>query len=187
LGISVLCRAYIFTNDEKYISAAKNAIIPFQYDVMDGGLVNYFQDIVIFEEYPSKKVNAVLHGFVFALLGIYDLSLITQSSKKYKLFESGVLSVKELLKYFDLGYWSQYNLYQYSVEFPAFYKYHILHSEQLKVWYYLTQDRGFFLYGKKWKAFSNNLRTKNKVLIKKALLSITHTEQVKTCFRSLKK
>ncbi len=182
VGISVLCRAFKINKKEIYISAAENALIPFQYGVVEGGLLNHFEDILIFEEYPSKRANATLNGFIFALLGINDLYLINHNNFAKELFKSGIESLKKLIEYFDMGYWSQYNLYNFPSEYPASYHYHILHIEQMKVLYFLTQDNVFLDYYWRWKSYSNNFHKKNKALIRRIMIDIKLRFQLKILY-----
>lgn len=173
-AISVLCRAYEFSKDDIYLSAARRAIEPFYYNVSEGGLVNHFKDIMIFEEYPSEKVNAVLNGFVFAILGIYDLHFITQDKAEKELYNSAISSIKKILKYYDIGYWSQYNLFNFPSEFPASYGYHILHTEQMLVLYTLTEDRLFLEFYEKWKSYENDFLARSKALTRRVLCEINY-------------
>lgn len=166
--VSVLTRAYILTKDESLLQLCEDAIQPFTKDVKDGGLVNYFNLVPVYEEYPSKfKTVAVLNGFMFSLFGLYDLYLINQNKNAEKLFHQGIESIKKLLPYYDTNYWARYYLFDYPKEYVASYTYISLMYEQLKVLYLLTGDEIFNTYSKKWKSYTENKFYKVRALLKK--------------------
>ena len=73
-GISVLCRAYAATGNRAYFDAALRALAPFAVNASEGGVRNYvFGHFVWYEEYPTSKGTFVLNGFIYALVGLYDL------------------------------------------------------------------------------------------------------------------
>lgn len=171
-GISVLSRAYHLTKKEEYLSTCLNAIMPLHYNVSEGGLINYFQNELIFEEYPTSRTNAVLNGHIFALFGIYDLYLISRNESVKELFDKGVAALKNLVKYFDLGYWSRYSLYDYPLKNPANYSYHILHTEQMKALYFITQDTFFLKISQQWKLYSAGFSKRSMAVIKKVIFEM---------------
>lgn len=170
--ISVLTRAYKITKDRKYLNVAEKTLNLFEISVQDGGLVNYFKDIPIYEEYPSKiKTVGVLNGFIFSLFGLFDLYMVNNNQRAKYLFDKGINSLKELLPYFDMNYWSQYYLFDYPTFYPATYTYHCLGFEQLKVLSILTNEQIFNEYYKKWYSQSLNNINKTRVLLNKIFIS----------------
>ncbi len=166
--MSVLTRAYLLTKDYTYLGLAEDAIKPFSLEVKDGGLINYFNGIPVYEEYPSKyKTVAVLNGLIFSLLGLYDLYLVNANKNVYSLFIQGVDSVKKLLPFYDTGYWARYYLFDYPKEYVASFTYISLMYEQLKVLYFLTDDETFLNYSEKWKSYTENNLFKVRALFKK--------------------
>lgn len=168
-AISVLCRAYWITGKNIFLNAAEKALMPFQYNVSEGGLRNHFENIPVYEEYPSRKTNAVLNGFIFSLYGLFDLYLVSDNSSAKELFDQGIESLIKLVKYYDTGYWSQYNLYRYPQKYLSSYKYHILHIEQLKSLYLITSNKIFYNYYTRWDSCNKSLKKKTKALIIKLI------------------
>lgn len=167
-AVSVLSRAYLLTKDESLLKLCEDAISPFTKDVKDGGLVNYFNSVPVYEEYPSKfKTVAVLNGLMFSLFGLYDFYLINHCRKTETLFNQGVESIKKLLPFYDTGYWARYYLFDYPKEYVASFTYISLMYEQLKVMYYLTGDEIFNNYSLKWKSYTENNLYKMRALLKK--------------------
>lgn len=112
LAISSLIRAYKYTGDEKYFLCAKKACDFFDISISNNGVKRNFIlnkiDGFIYEEYPRQELNGVLNGYISAILGIYELSLI---DKKYiEVFENNIKNLQDILPLFDLGYWSNYAL-----------------------------------------------------------------------------
>ncbi len=166
-AISVLCRAFKLTKKEIYLETAEAAMVPFQYDISEGGVRNYFNNIPVYEEYPSRKLNFVLNGFIFSLFGLYDLYLTTKDKRAKELFTQGVGSLLKLLKFFDTGIWSQYNLYRYPQVYLSSYKYHRLHIEQLKVLSILTKEKELEYYYFTWKEYDRSIINRTRALLKK--------------------
>lgn len=165
---SVLARAYSITNDIKYLELAEEAIKPFNKSVLEGGLLNHFKSFPIYEEYPSnRRTVGALCGFMFILLGFYDLMLTNQNPLAIDLFNKGIQSLKNLLPFYDLGYWSRYYLFDYPKEYVASYTYHSLQYEQLKSLYFITGEKVFLEYSQKWEKYSNSYYCKLKALTKK--------------------
>jgi len=170
-AISVLCRAYLLSNDNKYLDCAESALVPFEYSVREGGLLNFFNGVRIFEEYPSQKPNIVLNGYIFAVFGLYDLFLTNSNPIAERLYNNSIESLLKIINYFDIKYWSQYNLYYYPDLYPASYTYHNLHVEQLKALYIISKEEIFNNYYHKWKSYNSNFLYKSKALLKKLIIS----------------
>lgn len=77
-AISVLARAYAHSGgDQKYLNTALNGLKPFRVQSSEGGvLATFLNKYHWYEEYPTKPPSFVLNGFIFSLLGLYDLASI---------------------------------------------------------------------------------------------------------------
>jgi heparosan-N-sulfate-glucuronate 5-epimerase len=165
---SVLSRAALITGDEKYLILAEDAIKSFNVPVKDGGLLNYFNNLPIYEEYPSpKRTVGNLCGFMFTLFGLYDLTLTNKNSLAGPLFDQGIQSLKKLLQFYDTGYWSRYYVFDYPNKYVASFTYHSLQFEQLKSLFLITGEKTFLDYSEKWEAYSHNYFNKTKALAQK--------------------
>ncbi len=170
-AISILCRAYLLSKDISYLDCAESALGPFKYHVGEGGLLNFFKGVRIFEEYPSQKPNVVLNGYIFAVFGLYDLFLTNSNPIAERLYNISIESLSKIINYFDLNYWSQYSLYYYPNLFPASYAYHNIQIEQMKALYFISGNEIFNDYSNKWKNYNSNFLYKNKALLKKIIVS----------------
>jgi hypothetical protein len=171
-AISVLTRAAKITKNELYEKIAMDALVPFEYKVEEGGIVNYFKSIPVYEEAPSTpKTMAVLNGFIFSLFGLYDLYLLNKNIKAYSLFTNGVEALLKLLPYYDFNTWTNYFLYEYPKKYYSSYTYHVLVTEQLKALYILTGEQLFNQYAKKWEGYSKSFVKKNVALFQKIFFS----------------
>jgi hypothetical protein len=167
-AISVLTRAAKLSNNRNYEQLAIDALLSFKYDVKEGGLVNYFNSIPIYEEFPTpKKTMAVLNGFIFALFGLFDLYLLNKNKIAESLYNTGIDSLKKILPYFDVKNWTRYYLFDYPNEYYSSFTYHILVVEQLKAMYYLSNDKFFLNYSNKWIEYSKSYYKKTYALYKK--------------------
>lgn len=148
LAISSLLRAYYFTKDKRYLSAAEKACDFFDIDVCNGGVKRTFNRHFIYEESPRLQLDGILNGHLSAIFGIYELSRI---HKKYEsLFEVNIVNLKAILPQFDMGYWSYYSL---SGEIDSGF-YHRLITTQLRS---LREfDDYFLLYSEKMQKYTDN-------------------------------
>lgn len=73
-AISVLVRAYMLTQDEKWSASAKKAMDFLMKPVKNEGTVLEIGADVYLEEYPDELggKRSVLNGWIFKLFGIYD-------------------------------------------------------------------------------------------------------------------
>jgi len=173
-AVSVLTRAYLLTEDYSYLNLAEDAIKPFYIDVDKGGLLNYFQSNPVYEEYPSRiKTVAVLNGFIFSVFGLYDLQLISKNFDAKELLQKGINSIKNLLPFYDTGYWARYYLFDYPKEYVASFTYISLMYEQLKALYFLTDEKIFLDYSKRWENYTKRKSNKMKALLKKIFYANT--------------
>jgi heparosan-N-sulfate-glucuronate 5-epimerase len=111
-GISVLVRAYNLTKEEKYLKIAKKAIIPFIEDIDKGGLRSKIENKFDFlEEFPFKKPRHVLNGFIYAIVGIYELSLVSEDVEKKVKLDNLVKSASNFNLWCSDN-WSTYDLHK---------------------------------------------------------------------------
>jgi hypothetical protein len=122
-ALSTFARAYYLTNDEKYLNAGNKALEFLTTPIEKGGVMTTLEDIdpslkeyIFFEEYITKPNNYTLNGYMFALLGLHDWSVITE---KYQLskknisayyFDAGMDTLVNILPYYDIGGFSTYDL-----------------------------------------------------------------------------
>lgn len=114
-AMSLLVRAHAQSGHHKYLDAAVHALALFDVQATDGGIVNKFMDHYIwYEEYPTIPPCFVLNGFMYSLIGLYDVSVATPAgdgqSTAVRLYKSGVASLRIMLPLFDTGSGTVYDL-----------------------------------------------------------------------------
>lgn len=109
-AIALLCRLFKETGNREYLNAAIRAIEPFDRLAEDGGVLTYFYDKPFYEEFPAKTPVLILNGFVFSLIGLYDLYITCDCKKAYELFLNGLETLVEILPFYDYGFTSLYCL-----------------------------------------------------------------------------
>ncbi len=141
-GLSVLCRAYKETKDNKYYNSIEKVFESFLIDVEDGGVT--FTDIggnIWIEEYIMKKEPTnILNGFIWSLWGIYDYWLLTSNKDIKFLFNKYIKTIKDNIDLYDTGYWSLYELSDLKISMIASIFYHKLHIVQLNILSCMAQD-----------------------------------------------
>lgn len=134
--ISLLSRVYNVTRDERYFETAKLAMLPFSVPVADGGLVDYFHGYPFYEEYATIVPTYTLNGFIYSLLGLYDLWQITGDAKAGELYKAGIETLLFALPFYDSNGISLYWLAHLNGEgIPIHYaeRYHQTHVWQLRI------------------------------------------------------
>ncbi len=165
-ALSVLARAYEITGNKKYLEAGNKALNFLITPISKGGVManlgslsSSLKNNIIFEEYISHVPTYTLNGFMFSLLGLYDWANVDDSNKKNtaeKYFNEGIKSLTQILKYYDIGGFTCYDLGYITKnrEKPHIaVNYHGVHIYLLNSLYSITNDRILYDYYKLWKAY----------------------------------
>ncbi len=123
---------------ETLIRAAERALGPYAVSVDQGGVrASFLGKYPWFEEYPTDPHSFVLNGFIYSILGPYDLYCANSNKEAIKLYKDGIRSLKIMLPMFDLGRSSAYDLTHITTgKFPpniARGSYHFIHVQLLSV------------------------------------------------------
>lgn len=166
-ALSVLSRAYHITNDKKYIEAGEKAFNFMITPIENGGVksnLGYIddnlKDNIIFEEYITSIPSYTLNGFMFSIIGLYDWSKLgkdtsTKVQAKYY-FDESIDSLKKILKYYDIGGFTAYDLGHLTRENRNPHiapNYHGVHIYLLNALYSITGDKKLLKYEELWKSY----------------------------------
>ena len=156
-GLSVLCRAYKITADNKYLNSIEKVYQSFLIDVKKGGVTFTDKDGSIWiEEYiMDNKPTHILNGFIWALWGIYDYWLLSKNEDVKILFNNYVNTISGNINRYDIGYWSLYELSQLNISMRASTFYHKLHIVQLKILSKMTNTDRFINFSINWSKYLN--------------------------------
>lgn len=114
LVLSSLVRAHRITGEPRLLDLCKRATRVFTTDIANGGVRAGEGDGVTYEEYPGFPLPRVLDGFLFSLLGLYDLWAETANARVFELFRAGVHGLRGALPFWDYrGKWSWYGSHGY--------------------------------------------------------------------------
>jgi len=114
LAISVLVRGYRLTGRQGLLDLCQSATRVFERSVEDGGVRTLEAGHALYEEYPGYPLPRVLDGFLFSLLGLYDLFAQTNDPRIHRLFTDGIEGLKQGLPAWDYrGKWSWYGSHGY--------------------------------------------------------------------------
>ena len=160
LGMSFLTRMYHITGNETYLSTAENATELFYQTVENGGFLRYYGGNPWYEEYPTPEAGSfVLNGYIYSLIGLYDLYATTNSRSGMELYYDGLNSLKNMISIFDLGCSSAYDLVHHSVlssaPNTANFLYHGLHVSLLSIINSIEGDGYFDSVQNRWAGYSN--------------------------------
>ena len=175
-GISLLVRAYVETEDDRYLGAADSALHCFSADLVHGGVA--YTDPVTkdlwFEEYIVFPPTHILNGFIWATWGIYDYYLVTKQERVRALFDAAMRTLQNNLQRFDTGYWSLYELSDNRLKMLASSFYHQLHITQLDVLYRLTGTALFAETSERWQRYTHRRWNRKRSYIEKVLFKLCY-------------
>lgn len=167
-AISLLTRMYRATKYHPYLDAAILALKLFNKNSSENGVKTYFMDRYIwFEEYPTTPSSFVLNGFIYSLIGLYDLSQSCQisspsaCSESLTLFNAAIESLKQLLPLYDTGSGTVYDLRHMSLKVApniARWDYHTTHINQLLFLNTILDDLSLQSTAKRWISYMKGHR-----------------------------
>ncbi|ULU00627.1 hypothetical protein L3Y34_001226 [Caenorhabditis briggsae] len=174
-GISVLTRAYNQFNDKKYLSSAINALELFKTNSSEGGVRAEFFGYIWYEEYPTTPGSFVLNGFLYSLIGLYDLSKLdvsgiyddsakTKVKEAQEMYSVGIRSLKQLLPLYDTGSGTIYDLRHVALGTApnlARWDYHAVHVYLLKWIAGLEKDEFLNKTADRWIGYAYGKRAKH--------------------------
>jgi hypothetical protein len=126
-GASLLVRAHTIAPARGYLAGAERALDKLLQPLRDGGCSVRVHGGLRLEEYPHTTPSSVLNGWIFGLVGLYDVGLLAPRGDRAEALGDTMIALCEALPRYDLGYWSRYDLQQ-MVASPF---YHALHIAQL--------------------------------------------------------
>lgn len=150
-AIQALLKAYVVTNETKYLETSTLLLNAFFIDVQNGGVKLQSENGWWYEEYAHEngRESRALNGMIFALFGIHDYYLSTGDVNAKFLFDKGIDSLKQELQLYDFDGYSYYD----RLQTPAGVKYHNIHVQQTQKLFEITQEEIFSEYHKKWQSF----------------------------------
>nr|XP_022341393.1 D-glucuronyl C5-epimerase-like [Crassostrea virginica]XP_022341394.1 D-glucuronyl C5-epimerase-like [Crassostrea virginica]XP_022341395.1 D-glucuronyl C5-epimerase-like [Crassostrea virginica]XP_022341396.1 D-glucuronyl C5-epimerase-like [Crassostrea virginica]XP_022341397.1 D-glucuronyl C5-epimerase-like [Crassostrea virginica]XP_022341399.1 D-glucuronyl C5-epimerase-like [Crassostrea virginica]XP_022341400.1 D-glucuronyl C5-epimerase-like [Crassostrea virginica]XP_022341401.1 D-glucuron len=159
-AISLLVRAYVASKDRTYLEAAGKALDIFDIPSSKGGVLAKFLDSLDwYEEYPTTPSSHVLNGFIYSLIGLYDLKEMATGSVKDKatdLYDKGMRTLKAMLPMFDSGTGTFYDLRHITAGLApnrARWDYHKVHIKQLYLLIEIDGDPLFRDTLRRWKGY----------------------------------
>lgn len=158
-ALSLLCKAYVHTGEEKYKNTAQQLYSSTLTKVEDGGsLLELADGNIWIEEYVTPDVAdapKVLNGMVYATFGIYDYERTFRVTNPVhqQLFKA----IKAKVADFDLGWWTTYD----EVGTLANIKYHKIHIALMDDLYSVTGDKYYIDVRDKWARYDMGFLERN--------------------------
>ena len=156
--MSVLSRAYYLTKNKKYKNSALKAkkVMKTPYN-QNGVLAKFENKFLFYEEAPTHPPSYILNGFMFALIGLYDLYETFGDKEGKWLYGEGIKTLKRMLPLYDLGNRTAYDLTHYTTNggYPnvATWGYHIGHIHLLAAINSLEKDPNMGEALLRWKGY----------------------------------
>ncbi len=160
--ISALIRAYRITGDRKLLELCERGTRVFEKNIEDGGVRTIEHGRVFYEEYPGYPLARVLDGFLFSLLGLYDLHVETGNPSFLRLFGDGVAGLIDSISFWDYrNKWSWYGSHGYLC--PP--HYHKLNYVLLSILGRLTGEKTLHDYARVWDIKSKTVTDKVEIYV----------------------
>lgn len=166
-AMSTLVRAWLLTKDKVYLNTAIKATGPYKVPSAQHGVKAVFMDKYDwYEEYPTIPSSFVLNGFIYSLLGLYDLSETagTLGQEARTLYNRGMQSLKAMLPLYDTGSGSIYDLRHFVLGIApnlARWDYHATHINQLQLLTTIDNATIFTDMLRRWKDNLKGIRAKH--------------------------
>ncbi|XP_025407635.1 D-glucuronyl C5-epimerase [Sipha flava] len=167
-AISLLSRAFFHSGgNELYLKTAHAALKPFKILSKNGGVLSEFMNLYPwYEEYPTVPPIFILNGFMYSLIGLYDLFSLAPnnsqvSQEAYLLWKQGMTSLKKMLPLYDMGSRSAYDLRHVTLDIApniARWDYHATHINQLLLLETLDNATVIHTTAKRWISYMNGTR-----------------------------
>nr|BAQ35468.1 heparosan glucuronate 5-epimerase [Lissachatina fulica] len=168
-AMSTLVRAYNLTAHKYYLDTAVRALHLYELGSDVGGVrARFLGQLDWYEEYPTTPTSTfVLNGFIFAMLGLYDVMKTADGEGQRvaeKLWMSGLHSLKVMLGMYDSGTGTLYDLrHIINHEQPnrARWDYHTTHIALIQEMAIIDGDPLFDTTAKRWIDYFYGKRSKH--------------------------
>jgi heparosan-N-sulfate-glucuronate 5-epimerase len=154
---SVFVRAWQATGDQRDREVAEGAIAPLLAEHATD-LVTMTDDGPILEEAPSLPRSHILNGWVYAMWGLWDVSVGLCDERAAERFEASARCLATLVDRYDLGWWTRYSLYPHRIADLAKPFYHTLHSTQIEITHELIRLPQLAHAARRWRSYDEPLR-----------------------------
>lgn len=163
LAVSVLVRAHrLGFRHLDLLELCRAATLVYSRTIEQGGVRTVEEGHVLYEEYPGYPLARVLDGFLFGLLGLYDLWVETGDKNVERLFEEGVDGLAHTIDYWDFeNNWSWYGSHGFLC--PP--QYHTLNRMLLSVVASVSRNEGLAARATAWNPEKLTLRLRTKVFL----------------------
>ncbi|KAI8482163.1 hypothetical protein Bbelb_400510 [Branchiostoma belcheri] len=167
-AMSTLTRAYSRTRHRRYLDAALRATKPFRVPSEKGGVLAVFMgQHRWYEEYPTTPSSFVLNGFIYSLIGLYDLQQTApgeEGKEAAQLYQEGMRSLKALMPLYDTGAGTVYDLRHFMLGIApniARWDYHTTHVNLLQLLVSIDPDPVLAGTLKRWVGYTKGRRAKH--------------------------
>lgn len=163
---SVFARAARVTDDAADADLAISALRPL---LRTGGLRLLVEtpEGPVLEEAPSARPSRILNGWIFALVGLWDVGEGLDDQDASRAFREGIAALERSLPLYDVGWWSRYSLYPHRLTDLAKPFYHRLHVAQLDALHRIVGVDAFAETSRRWASYDHAL-PRSRALAQKA-------------------
>ncbi|XP_005104223.2 D-glucuronyl C5-epimerase B [Aplysia californica] len=167
-AMSVLVRAYLDSKEKRYLRSAVEALKLFEIDSVQGGVrARFLGQLDWYEEYPTTPSSFVLNGFIYSLMGLYDLKETASGRDKEtaeRIYSSGMKSLKVMIGLYDSGVGTLYDLRHITAGIEpnrARWDYHTTHINQVLQLMVIDDDPIFKTTVQRWLGYLQGRKSRH--------------------------
>ena len=108
-GVSLITRAFLKSNDIKYLEASVKALELILKSINNSGTARYITNKLYFEEIAKIEPSLILNGWIFTIFGLFDIIKLTKDKKYINMLNVTLKTLENELDNYDCGYWSYYD------------------------------------------------------------------------------
>jgi hypothetical protein len=175
---SVFVRAVLSLGDDRYIEAAELATRPLTME--NSTIVAHTPEGPVLQEYPTQPPSHVLNGWMFALWGLYDVTILAERAGRIapaarRAFLDGTAALVSRIDLYDAGLgWSRYDLYPHRLVHVASPFYHLLHVALLNATADLTGETALREKAAEWDAAASRLLLRTAAVSRKVAFRLVY-------------
>ena len=175
---SVFVRAALSLKDDSFAHAAARAIAPLLEE--HSPVVERTDEGPVLEEYPTQPPSHVLNGWIFALWGLYDVTMLAERAGRAapearRAFLASTSALVRRIDLYDAGLgWSRYDLYPHRLVNVASPFYHYLHVALLNATADLTGEEALREKAVTWDRAARRLPLKVAAVGRKAAFRLVY-------------
>lgn len=170
---SLFLRAGRVTKDDSWTDRARRAVGPLAAE-RTTDIVSWTAAGPVLEELPAHPRTHILNGWISGLWGLREVAIVCRDARAQAAFERGVSCLEKLIGCYDVGWWTKYSLFPWSMPDLAKPIYHRFHADQVAVLARQTESTVLAQAAARWRGYET-VTARARVVSQKAVFVVRHS------------